>query len=409
MAPAVNPASPGGAAPASSRLAARALRLALHGIAFALLALYLVVFFAGNVGLQWDLRACLAAAKAALAGGNPYDLAQVSAVAGREVAFPFLYPPVALVPFMALGAMQAAAAVWLSLKLALLGALVALWRRVFVRDAPLLALVLIAVFGWNGAALWDLRAGNVAILEAALLWAGLACFVRGRRAWFAALVVAAACFKLLPAAFLLLLLVPPGGERREPRRFVLALLAFGLLVAGPLWIGPAAAWDGFLRHVPAAVVAGEANPGLLSAVAALATHAGRTVSEASRLAWICYGIFALLLVAASAPYLRRTWREGGAVHTVMAAVFLYVLLEPRPMAYGFMVLAPAPLVLAPRPFDGPAGRWLLVLVLCAQGLMRVARMPADSWIAVYSPSLLTLALWLLVLSAPPRPTTSARA
>ena len=379
----------------------------LHGVALALLGLYLVVFFTGNVALQWDLRACLTAARAALEGADPYDLAQVSAVAGREVAFPFLYPPVALLPFFVLASVPGAAAAWLGFKLALLGALVALWRRMFLLDTPLLAIALVALFGWNGAALWDLRSGNVATLEAALLWAAFACFVRGRRGWFAVLVVAAACFKLLPAVFLVLLLVPPGAVRADPVCFALAAAALLALVFGPLWIGPAAAWEGFLRHVPAALAAGEANPGVPSAFAALALQAGRTAPEAARIAWIGYALFAAALAAASAPYLRRTWRAASAADGIMAAVFLYTLLAPRPMAYGFILLAPAPLYFAPRPFDGAIGRWMLVLALCAQGFMRVARMPSDAWVAVYSPALLTLAVWLLIVTARTGPRAAA--
>lgn len=384
-------------------------RRALHGAAFALLALYAAVFFAGNAGLQWDLRAFLAAARTALTGANPYDLAQVSAVAGRTMPLPFLYPPVALLPFMALSVLPAAAAVWLAFKMLLLAALIVLWRLRFVPGVPALAIALVAVFGWNASALWDLRAGNVATLEAALLWAAFASLAAGRRAWFAALVVTAACFKLQPAVFLLLLLAPPGGTRAEPGRFAWALAALAALVAGPLLVGPAAAWDGFLRHVPAADIAGATNPGIPSALAALAAAAGRPASEAIRIAWAGHAVFAVLLLALSARWLRRAWRSPDPRPALMGAVFLYTLLAPRPMAYGYVLLAPAPLALAPRPFDGPAGRWLLVVVLCAQGFMRVAQMPPGGWLATYAPALLTLALWLLVVLAPPRAADSGGA
>lgn len=64
----------------------------------------------------------------------------------------------------------------------------------------LLAIALTAVFGWNGAALWDLRAGNVAIVGATLLWGAFGTCAAGRRTAFAALVVAASCLKLAPSA-----------------------------------------------------------------------------------------------------------------------------------------------------------------------------------------------------------------
>ncbi len=390
-------AGPPPAAPPHRRIPA-VLSPWLQGLALVLIGLYLVAFYAGNVHLQWDLATYLAAARTALAGANPYDPVQVAAVAGHPIAFPFVYPPIALLPFLALAVLPAPAVLWLALKLALIAGLVLLWRFAFLPRTGWLPLAAIALFGWNGAALWDLRAGNVATLETALLWSAFACFATERRTAFAALVVAAACFKLLPAAFLLLLLVPVGLRGAEPRRLGFALVLLGLLVLGAYATGPARTWGGFLARVPAATIAGEANPGALSAFATAATLAGRHAVEAARLAWIGYAVYALALLAASAPHLARIWRTRRAADWVMSAAFLYVLLSPRPMAYGFMLLAPAPLYFRPRPFDGAAGPLLLVLVLCAQGFMRIARVPAQSYVAVYSPLLLTLALWLLIVS-----------
>jgi hypothetical protein len=377
--------------PRASRVA-----IGLEGIALALLALYLAVFFAGNVSLQWDLRVYLTAAETALAGGDPYDTAQLTRTAGRPM-LPFVYPPVALLPFLALAALPNAAALWLGFKLALLAGLAILWRGVFVPRTPVLIVALVAVFGWNGAALWDLRAGNVATLETALLWAAFACFVRGRRAAFAVLVGAAACFKLLPAAFLLLLLVPAGAARPAPRGFLVAGLALAATIALPLVAGPSAAWSGFLRNVPPAMVAGEANPGAWSFFAALLGAGGADAASVLRGSAIGYAVYALALVALAAPHLGRLARARDARGWVVAAVFLYVLLAPRPMAYGYMLLGVAPFMAPPRPFDGPIGRWLLAALLCVQGVLRVAHFPPSGLVATYAPLLFTLAIWLLVL------------
>jgi hypothetical protein len=381
----------------------RSSRPALHAwsgaVGAALIGLYLAGFVARNTALQWDLKIYLLAAHAARAGLDPYRLADLSAVAGRAAAFPFLYPPVSLLLFAALGTLPVAtaAALWIGLKAVLLAGLVYAWKRWFVPGAALLPLALLAVFGWNAAALWDLRTGNVALVEAALLWTGFGCFVAGRRGAFALFVVAAACFKLMPATFLLLLLVPTGEHRPSPRRFFVALAALAALAWGPLFIGPASHWRGFLGHVPEAATLGDANPSSYALAATLAGAARLAPLATSRLAVALWAAYALALLALSLPFLRDTWRSRDARRWVMAALFLDLLLEPRPMAYGFLRLAPAPLFFSPAPFDRPAGRLLLALALSLQGLLRAASLQVETPLVMLSPFLLTLAIWLLVV------------
>lgn len=376
-----------------------ATRLALDSVALALTAFYLVVFAARNVSLQWDFKVYRTAASAALAGLNPYALENLSAVAGREFPFPFLYPPVALFPFLALAPFTpaSAAAVWIGFNVALLAGLIVSWRRWFAPEAGLLPIALVAVFGWNAAALADLRTGNVALIESALLWSGFGCFVAGRRAAFAALIVAASCFKLAPAVFLLLLLAPAGERGSEPRRLVLSLVALGALVWGPFAIGPAAHWVGFLQNVPATAALGDANPSALGLISALVSRLGSNAGWA-RTATVAWALYVVALVAVSVPFLKRAWRERDPRRWVMAAVFLQVLTAPRPMAYGYVLLAPAALFWAPPPFEGRVGRLVLALVLCAQGFTRLANHLPDSLVVNHAPFLLALSIWLLIVS-----------
>jgi hypothetical protein len=209
--------------------------------------------------LQWDLRTYLAATRATLAGINPYRVENLADFAGRGV-LPFVYPLPALVFFLPLIPLATAPAAFIGVKLALLAGLVAGWAKALRPVRAVLPLALLAVFGWNGAALWDLRAGNVAIVECGLLWGAFACFVAGRRAAFAALVVMAATFKVFPLAFLLLLLVPAGGSGPRPWLLAGSLAAFVAAVVAPMRIGPAAGWEPFFAHVPMVNTIGEANP-----------------------------------------------------------------------------------------------------------------------------------------------------
>ena len=368
--------------------------LACTGVA--LVALCLALYAMRAAPLQWDLRTYLAATRATLAGINPYRVENLADFAGRGV-LPFVYPLPALVFFLPLIPLATAPAAFIGVKLALLAGLVAGWAKALRPVRAVLPLALLAVFGWNGAALWDLRAGNVAIVECGLLWGAFACFVAGRRAAFAVLVVMAATFKVFPLAFLLLLLVPAGGSGPRPWLLAGSLAAFVAAVVAPMRIGPAAGWEPFFAHVPMVNTIGEANPSAIGFATLALQRLVIAEPLASRVAIPVWVTVALALVAWSLPWFRAAWRARNATRWVMGGVVLYVLLLPRPMAYGYVLLAPAPLFLAPPPFDRPAGRVVLALILSAQGLTTAMHHGSDSLAFLYAPLLLTLCVWLLAV------------
>jgi alpha-1,2-mannosyltransferase len=350
--------------------------------------------------LQWDFKVYLEAAHAAAQGLDPYRVENLVAVSGRPVSLPFLYPPVALLPFLALARLPetAALALWMGLKILLLAGLVVLWKRVFVPRASWFLVALVTVFGSNGAALWDLRSGNVALVEAALIWSALAFWVRGRRGAFAALVVLAALFKLAPAAFLLLLLVPAGGQRPRPGLCALALAALGLLAFGPLLVGPASGWRGFLGGLGGDFPVGEANP---SALALLVTYL-RAPGEGGVPQWalVLWAAFVVALLIASLGGLRRLWRAQDPCAWAIAAVALYLLVSPRPMAYGFALGGGALVGLILHVAPGALARWGLAAIATAQGILWSFQQPWAGTLAVHAPFLVLLALWLLARFAP---------
>ena len=344
-----------------------------------------------GVRLQWDFRVYLEAARAALAGFDPYRVENLIGISGRPIPLPFLYPPAALAPFLALAALQepAALALWMGLKVLLVTFLVVLWKRVFVPRAGWFTVALVAVFGSNAAALWDLRSGNVALVEAALIWGGLACFVAGRRRAFAALIVLAATFKLAPAAFLLLLLVPTRGARARPGLLAAAVLALGAIVFLPLAAGPAAHWRGFLGgSLGGAFPVGAANP---SGFAYLAERLGGV----SALVIGCWLGWLLGLGLLSGGTLRALGRAGDARAWSIAAVALYMVAHPRPMAYGWVLAGGALVALIRAGAPTPIARAGLVLLVCGQGLLWALQIASDAPIVVYAPVLFGAGLWLL--------------
>ena len=364
-----------------------------------LIGVFLYSFVQRNYTHQGDLKTYQLAARAVQAGLDPYVPENLAQLAGRRV-FPFVYPPVALLPFIAMAGLPAktVALAWIWGKVILLGLLTWAWTRRLSGGASFLAVALVAVFGWNGSAQWDLTSGNVAIVECGLVWAAFGCLIAGRRGLFAALIVVAACFKLSPAIFLLLLLVPTGGSKASPRLLAAAFVALLLVTLLPTLIGPASGYQKFWIHVPDATAYADANPSALGLLLHLLLSTGVMESVATPVSMALWAGYALGLVFASLGVLRASYARKDALHGVMCAVFLYVLLLPRPMAYGFVILTPAPLYFAPRPFDRTADRLLLALMLAAQGLWRFTLNRSDSFLVTYAPFLFTLCIWLLVVN-----------
>src|SRR5678815_3708635 len=207
-------------------------------VGIAVIGLFLVGLVDRNFRTQCDLQVYKYAGKAVLQGIDPYVRENLKLASGGRPVFPFLYPPITLLPCLAIANVPwlQLASTWIWIKIGILGVLIAFWARWPVRQPMVLPMALLAVFGWNATAQKDLVCGNVAILEATLVWIGLGSYVAGRRGVFAALVVTAALFKLAPAAFLLLLLVPDTAGCRSWRLLSAAGGALGVLVVGPMLV-----------------------------------------------------------------------------------------------------------------------------------------------------------------------------
>jgi len=387
---------------------------ALEWVVLAALLAFLVAFAMRNRNAQWDAGTYHLAARTALAGLDPYSMEHLSSMAGgKQVFFPFVYPPIGILPFLPLALLPLSVALvaWMSFKVLLVVGLVVLWHHI-TSEVEWLPLALVALFGFGASALWDLRAGNVGILESALVWMGLAAFVHGRRAAFSVWIVAASCFKLTPIVLLVLLLVPTGDRRGEPRRFVVALLAWVVLVWGPLWIGPAARWSGFLSRLDEVFPVGSSNPSMLALFLTYARASAGSETLARAVAVAAWLTVVGAVLALSARAIQATWRAQDARRWVFTAVWLYAILAPRPMAYGLVLAAPAPLVLALPQLASRAGRLMIAAIFSLPGMVVAAdRAPQDTLLQ-FAGVLLPLVWWLgvarhMASSAPMRPVRQA--
>jgi glycosyl transferase family 87 len=360
----------------------------------------------------WDTETYWYAASAAIRGLNPYDSADLSRLAHRAVGMPFLYPPATIVLFVPLTLLPVlkAAELWVLAKVALLFGLFRIWQSRFLKHGNAVLLLAVLVFGFNAAAVWDLKTGNIATMEALLLWAGFAAYVEGRRAEFAAWVVAASLFKLLPIVFLLLLLAPSRKGPRDAKLALGALAAWAVVVFLPVLVGPGWARD-YVHQLPAERPWGTASPSALGLIDMLLGEQAAPLLAPSWRAMSLWAAYALALIAVSIPPLRRLWRRGDDAERVMAAVVLFVLLMPRTMAYSYLVALAPGLALGAPILRRLGGSFAVGGVLMAQALLApVLRFDyRNPWLA-NAPFLLLLGLWIAFrvnesrrhLSAPPR-------
>ncbi len=346
-----------------------------------------VFYLVKSLGNAWDYETFHFAAVAFRRGLDPYGTDVLSGVAGRQVLFPFLYPPGALALFIPLTWVPLATAewIWLGIKIVMAGGLVAIWRSSFARGARFPTLLVVAVFGFNAAMLWDLETGNVSIVEQLLLWSAFACLVAGRRWAFAVLVALASIFKLLPILFLALLFLPAPRRTRRAGPLFAGLAVFAAIVALPSALG--LGWArGFHPHVPPDRPFGEINPsalGIFDTILGPGWWAGGTwasgrgsrhplpgVPDLSIWLWLAYAI-ALLIVSRKA--LRRTWREGDPLKSIVIACLGLALLSPRMMVYSFILLAAPALILMRGMFHSTRARAIGVALIVAQGLAHWAQ------------------------------------
>lgn len=342
----------------------------------------------------WDFTTYYFAAKAFGDGLDPYALDALSHVAGRTIELPFVYPPVTLalfLPFTALPLMTASA-IWLVLKVALLGYLVWLWHRHFLQGAGLSTVIVATLLGFNLCVLWDLRVGNVALLEAACLWTGFLCYIHRKHSLTVYLIALGSMFKLLPVLMLSIVLFMPlsiAARLRLSVAGVMVVLGSALLPAGL-----ASAWMSAATSSSDLVQPMTVNPSAL-AVAERIVQAFELPSSAAFLLSIgLYLSWAALVLLLSIRPLLNIQRTGPPGEHVTAVLLLWLLVMPRLMVYSYVLaIVPALSIVYSRVRSG-ALRLALVALLIGQGIIRLMPGPVPESLASSS-YLILVVCWIL--------------
>lgn len=358
-----------------------------------------------RTGGNWDFITYYWAAKAQAKGLDPYQLANLSQVAGHQIVLRYLYPPGVLYLLRPLTwlSLHAAIIVFLSLKVACLVALLLVWRSC-LGTRETLPLVVLAVLGFSSTVFNDCFAGNVSIFEQLTLWVGFWFLLRQRIVAFAVMVVLASVAKMTPAAFLLLLLFTTHRRRLLVLTGAAAASALSIVASfGGSW----SRLDSYFKIVLAVDERGPTNSALLPLLKDCHDHLVRKYHVAALLGPSeLYLLVLFLLVIVTGLVLVRIFRRHGndpaaSLDYIIGAVLLYALALPRFKDYSYVLLIPAVVVIGRRIKNALP---LLILFACLTGRNTLARYALDDFPLAdlfwkYFNLIIALVLWIAFVSS----------
>jgi hypothetical protein len=342
--------------------------------------------------LQWDFHTYYFASAAQAAGLDPYDPASISQVSNKRWTPAYLYPPLTLHLFSVFRVLDypVAARVWLVLKLVLAGVMVLQWHRLFMRLAPPAVFAVFLCFALGATFAWDLKAGNISIVEQFLLWTAFGCLLRDRPRAFCVLLFSASLFKLTFLAFLPLLLL------FDQKQKWLCLGATTAAMAAYLLANHLAAPAQFAEYVRQAATMNDLgsryNAGLLAFITDVSGDGGRGPL-------VGYAVMLLLVVPLVARRLVRVLPALAADRTlaICLACALYAALMPRMKSYSFIILVLPVFVVVMRSIR-PAALALALLALFALPIRTPFALPVWAPFAPGTPGALLKDYWLLGLA-----------
>lgn len=287
---------------------------------------------------QWDLSAYYYGPLAFRLGRNPYDRAELTALAGAESAA-YVYPPLTLLVFWPLTVLTFPSAyyVWLLLKVAALAGLGWVWSRWFVGVSELPTLLFLAGFAFNSTLIRDLNAGNVSALEQLGLWLAIALIDRDRLGAFGLLIITISQFKVTPVLFLLLLV---WRQRPQWIPLVLSAGAAAVLFSLNLLVSPRLTSE-FIRIASVRDERGALNPSSLALIRDALEWMGAPPSApgVDLVLFLCVVVMVWGLTICTVLK-RRSWRpeERTSIGTTTLLCFAYALTMPRFKDYSYMLL-----------------------------------------------------------------------
>jgi hypothetical protein len=349
---------------------------------------------------QWDFKTYYYAGLAHADGLNPYFLRSLSAAAGEEVGFPFVYAPTALPFTIVLTAMdfRTAYLLFLAAKGMAAIALIALWRTRFLAGQSNLLFLPFVVFGFGSAMYADFVAGNISILEQLVLWIGFYALLRGRHLAFSLLLISVSLFKVLPIVFAVAFLVV--HDRPNYRHFAGTIVGFSAIQLMALMSRPDL-YGSFLSSVSKLGGGGIDNPAsraFIGDMAAWLRHNGISVpANADLLVYVGLAVIGLALAGLAISRARRAGVSSEAKLLFLCLTF--AVLAPRMKDYSYILVILPGFYFLTRREDLPFHHLVILLPM----LSRRLPIPFDSLKPLaamfwdYYPLIIAILVWIVAV------------
>ncbi len=289
----------------------------------------------------WDFRTHREAGKILASGSNPYDADTLFPKA--RTRFLYTYPPVTLFFYqlLAIPEYKTAFHIFLIAKFILLIGLVYFWQRKFLKEDGNILFYVFCLLAFNSTVFLDMIAGNINLVQQALLWLGFSFYIRGRYKLFCLFTLIAASFKMTPVFFLILMLLP-DDKNKYKYFFGSGAVFLGYLLIQYLIVPEL--FTGFIKN--ALIVVGEPG-GVVPSTNKLIAGIFEIVYKISGIAMPHVFQSAIFIMIAAAVVffsfkacmrLKQGQLDNRAMLEVFVVCLVYALIHPRFKDYGYVLL-----------------------------------------------------------------------
>ncbi len=348
----------------------------------------------------WDFRTHREAGRLLASGSNPYDADILSPQA--RTTFLYTYPPVTLFFYrlFAIPDYRTAFHIFLIGKLVLLIGLVYFWQREFLKGSGDTLFYIFCLLAFNSAIFLDMIAGNINLVQQALLWLGFSFYIKGRYTLFCLFILIAASFKMTPVFFLILMLLP--DDKNKYKYFFGAGAAFLVYLLGQFLIVPDL-FTGFIKN--ALIVVGEkgevvpsTNKLIAAVVEMMAGIAGSPPPQALASAFFLTAAAGVVFFSYKACVrLRLADTDTRSMMEVFMVCLVYALIHPRFKDYGYILLLVPSYYIIKNTAYTKLTPFLFILFIMSNRLMLPIAASIYDIVWTYYPLMVAYCVWGLYL------------
>ena len=279
--------------------------------------------------------------------------------------------------------------------------LVYFWQKQFLKESSDTLFYIFCLLAFNSAIFLDMIAGNINLVQQAMLWLGFSFYIKGRYTLFCLFILIAASFKMTPIFFLILMLLPDDKNKYKyffgAGAVFLAYLLCQYLIVPDLFAG-------FIRN--ALIVVGEkgevvpsTNKLLAGVVGMLAGMAGSPPPPVLASALFLTAAAAVVFFSYKACVrLSLADRDIRPMIEVFMVCLVYALIHPRFKDYGYiLLLVPSYYIIRNTSYTKLAP-FLFILFIMSNRLMLPIAASVYDIVWTYYPLMVAYCVWGLYLN-----------